>query len=104
MMNKCGPAIFCFAVAMGDAFGGELASQASAETQKLPFGLPAPPKAVGKYRPFKKAGNLVYINQIALEEGRVVKPGIIGKDVSLAEAEEATRLAMSYCGKLWIRS
>lgn len=53
--------------------------------------LPDPPAPVGNYRAYKISGKLIYINQIALDQGRIKHPGIIGKDVSIDEAREATR-------------
>lgn len=53
--------------------------------------LPTAPNPVGNYRPYKISGKLVYINQIALDQGKVKHPGIIGKNVSMEEAKEATR-------------
>lgn len=52
--------------------------------------LPPAPAPVGSYRSFAVAGRLVYINQIALRDGSVPWPGVIGEKVSLEQAREAT--------------
>lgn len=56
--------------------------------------LPNPPAPVGNYSPYKIVGKMVYINQVALKDGKIEHPGVIAKDVSLDEAKEATRQAM----------
>jgi len=58
------------------------------------LGLPKAPKPVGNYRAAVRSGNLVFINQIALKDGKVLYPGVIGKDVSLEQAKEATKQTM----------
>lgn len=55
--------------------------------------LPQAPNPVGNYRPYKISGKLIYINQIALEDGKIKHPGIIGKNVSIEEAKLATQAA-----------
>lgn len=57
-------------------------------------GLPPVPEPVGLYKPFRIAGNLVFINQIALKDGHVLNPGIIDETVSEEEAKASTRLTM----------
>lgn len=52
--------------------------------------LPVVPQPVGNYVLFKRVGNLVYINQVALVDGKILVPGAIGKRVSEQEAKEAT--------------
>ena len=71
------------------------AKKAAADTPKKKIDvaklkLPKPPKPVGSYTPFTRSGNLVFINQIALKDGKVLHPGIIGKEVSVDQAKEAT--------------
>jgi NAD(P)H dehydrogenase (quinone) len=53
--------------------------------------LPIPPKPVGNYSAYKVSGKQIYINQIALKDGKVLSPGIIGDTVTIEEAKEATR-------------
>lgn len=55
--------------------------------------LPQAPNPVGNYRPYKISGKLIYINQIALVDGKVLNPGVIGKSVSMEKAKEATQAA-----------
>jgi NAD(P)H dehydrogenase (quinone) len=49
------------------------------------------PQPIGNYKTFKISGKHVYINQIALKNGKIKNAGTIGKEVSLKEAQEATR-------------
>lgn len=58
----------------------------------LDLRLPAP---AGSYVPFKRVGNLVFINQVASRDGKILHPGTVGAKVSEAQAREATRLAMT---------
>ncbi len=55
--------------------------------------LPPPPKPVGNYRPYSISGNLIFINQIALKDGKIQHPGTIGKRVTIEQAKAATRQA-----------
>ncbi|MCW3464837.1 Atu1372/SO_1960 family protein [Chitinophaga nivalis] len=56
--------------------------------------LPPVPAPAGNYKPFTRAGNLVYINQVALKEGSILHPGIVEKEISVADATAATRQTM----------
>jgi NAD(P)H dehydrogenase (quinone) len=56
--------------------------------------LPEAPRAVGNYQTYAISGNLIFINQIALHEGRIVKSGTVDKELSPEEAKAATRQAM----------
>lgn len=60
----------------------------------LGLNLTAPAPA-GNYVPYKRVDNLIFINQVALNEGVILHPGTIGVTVSEADARKATRLAMS---------
>lgn len=53
--------------------------------------LPQVPEAVGNYKAYSKVGNIVYINQVALKNGSITYPGIIGNTVSELQAIEETR-------------
>jgi len=53
--------------------------------------LPDPPTPVGNYSAYKISGKQIYINQIALKDGKVLFPGVIGETVDLDQAKEATR-------------
>lgn len=52
--------------------------------------LPSAPKAVGNYQTYSISKKWVYINQIALVNGKIVTPGKIGQEVSMDQAKEAT--------------
>ncbi|WP_111595534.1 Atu1372/SO_1960 family protein [Chitinophaga dinghuensis] len=56
--------------------------------------LPSLPKPVGNYQLYKRSGNLVYINQVALKDGKIVNPGKLGVDVNEEQVKESTRLTM----------
>jgi NAD(P)H dehydrogenase (quinone) len=53
--------------------------------------LPEAPKAVGNYQTYRISGKNVYINQIALKDGKVLFPGQIGNSVNIDEAKEASK-------------
>jgi NAD(P)H dehydrogenase (quinone) len=56
--------------------------------------LPPAPNPVGNYTPFSRTGNLVFINQIALKDGKIQHPGKVGADITEQEAKEAARQTM----------
>ncbi|WP_333624212.1 Atu1372/SO_1960 family protein [Sphingobacterium siyangense] len=56
--------------------------------------LPEVPAPAGNYQPFVRSGNLVFINQYALKEGKLINPGKIGVDVTEEQVKEATRITM----------
>lgn len=56
--------------------------------------LPPVPQPVGLYQPFKISGNQVFINQIALNNGIIEYPGIIGDTVSEEQAIISTKYTM----------
>ncbi|WP_166922642.1 NAD(P)H:quinone oxidoreductase [Flavobacterium poyangense] len=56
--------------------------------------LPEAPKPVGNYVPFTISDHKVYINQVALKEGKILNPGKIGATVSDEQAKEATYQTM----------
>ena len=56
--------------------------------------LPKVPKPAGNYQPFVRSGNLVFINQYALKDGKIQHPGILGKNVDEKQVREATRTTM----------
>ncbi len=59
-----------------------------------PIELPPVPQPVGLYQPFKISGNQIFINQIALKNGKIEYPGVIGDKVSDEQAIVSTRDAM----------
>ncbi|MBB1149541.1 NAD(P)H-dependent oxidoreductase [Myroides sp. NP-2] len=56
--------------------------------------LPSLPKAVGNYELFVRSGNLVFINQVALQNGKIVNPGKLGVEVNEAQVKAATEATM----------
>lgn len=56
--------------------------------------LPTLPKAVGNYELFVRSGNLIYINQVALKDGKIFNPGKVGIEVTEEQVKEATRTTM----------
>ena len=62
--------------------------------QKLGITLPSAPQPVGKYVPFKRVDNLVYINQVSLKDGKILYPGKIEKGVTKEQAKQATKQTM----------
>ena len=59
--------------------------------KELNIVLPAAPAPVGNYQPYKISGKLVFINQIALKDGKVEHPGMVEKEITEEQAKEATR-------------
>lgn len=56
--------------------------------------LPQAPAPVGSYVPYKRVGNLIFINQVSLVDGKILTPGVIGEKVTEDQAKQATRQAM----------
>ncbi|WP_410494019.1 Atu1372/SO_1960 family protein [Chryseobacterium sp. G0240] len=56
--------------------------------------LPQVPKPAGNYQPFVRSGNLVFINQVALKEGKIFNAGKLGVDVNEQQVKEATKVTM----------
>lgn len=56
--------------------------------------LPKVPKPAGNYQPFVRSGNLVFINQVALKDGKILNPGKLGIDVNEDQVKEATKATM----------
>lgn len=66
-------------------------SRIEARLKELNIVLPDAPAPVGNYKPFRISGKQVFINQIALKAGKVEHPGILGTEVTEAQAKLATR-------------
>lgn len=67
-----------------------LASQESADSKiGISIALPEAPKPVGNYLPFVRSGNLAFINQVALRDGKIVNPGKFGVDISEQQAKDS---------------
>ncbi|WP_185286025.1 Atu1372/SO_1960 family protein [Chryseobacterium indologenes] len=56
--------------------------------------LPQVPKPAGNYQPFVRSGNLIFINQVALKDGKIVNPGKLGVDVNEQQVKDATEVTM----------
>ncbi len=56
--------------------------------------LPKVPKPAGNYQPFVRSGNLIFINQYALKDGKILNPGKVGKGVTEDQVKEATKVTM----------
>lgn len=56
--------------------------------------LPTLPKPVGNYELFARSGNLIFINQVSLKDGKILYPGKVGIDVTEEQVKEATRQTM----------
>ncbi|MEN4760431.1 Atu1372/SO_1960 family protein [Chryseobacterium sp. C39-AII1] len=56
--------------------------------------LPQVPKPAGNYQPFVRSGNLIFINQYALKDGKILNPGKVGKDVTEDQVKEAAKVTM----------
>ncbi|WP_426478595.1 Atu1372/SO_1960 family protein [Chryseobacterium sp. CBSDS_008] len=56
--------------------------------------LPQVPKPAGNYQPFVRSGNLVFINQVALKDGKIFNPGKLGIEVNEQQVKEATKVTM----------
>lgn len=56
--------------------------------------LPNVPKPAGNYQPFVRSENLVFINQVALKDGKILYPGKLGVSVDENQVKEATKQTM----------
>jgi len=56
--------------------------------------LPQVPKPAGNYQPYVRSGNLVFINQVALKDGKIVNPGKLGTALNEQQVKEATKVTM----------
>ena len=72
-------------------------SKIESELIELGIELPEVPKPVANYIPAKRTGNLIYIaGQIPIQNG-VVQKGKLGKDITLKESKNATKLCTIGC-------
>ncbi|MCI3935845.1 Atu1372/SO_1960 family protein [Chryseobacterium aahli] len=56
--------------------------------------LPSVPKPAGNYQPYVRSGNLIFINQVALKDGKILNPGKLGVSVDENQVKEATKQTM----------
>ena len=62
--------------------------------KELGIELPEAPTPIGSYIPALRTGNLVFLSGILpLRQGKLIKQGKVGKDLSLDEAREEARTA-----------
>jgi enamine deaminase RidA (YjgF/YER057c/UK114 family) len=62
--------------------------------KELGIELPEAPTPLGSYIPVLRTGNLVFLSGILpLRQGKLMKQGKVGKDLSLDEAKEEARTA-----------
>lgn len=68
----------------------------SPEKKLLELGitLPKAPTPLGSYTPIVQTGNLLFLSGILpLVNGKLVRQGYVGKDISLADAQEGAKVA-----------
>jgi NAD(P)H dehydrogenase (quinone) len=56
--------------------------------------LPQVPKPAGNYQPYVRSGNLIFINQVALKDGKIINPGKLGVGINEEQVKEATKVTM----------
>jgi len=56
--------------------------------------LPTVPTPAGNYKPFVRSGNLIFINQVALKDGKIFNGGKLGVEVNEQQVKEATKVTM----------
>lgn len=59
--------------------------------QELGIILPNAPAPVGNYKPYVISGKQVYINQVALQNGKIMHKGMVPQQVNTAQAKAATK-------------
>jgi enamine deaminase RidA (YjgF/YER057c/UK114 family) len=60
---------------------------------QLQITLPEPPKPVASYVGFVREGNLVFVSgQLPFVDGKLVRTGLVGDDVSIEDAAAAARV------------
>ena len=63
--------------------------------QRLGVTLPPAPGPVGSYVPACQAGDLVFVSGVLpFEEGKIVQPGKVGRDLSIDEGKANARIAV----------
>ena len=69
--------------------------QPEQQLKKLGIRLPPTPKPLASYVPFVKTGNLVFIaGQIPTKDGKPAFTGKVGKELTVAQAQEAAVLCV----------
>jgi enamine deaminase RidA (YjgF/YER057c/UK114 family) len=81
-------------------------SEISQRLQSLNLIIPSAPRPQGSYVPAVRTGNLVFVaGQLPMRDGQLVFKGKLGRDLDLAQGQEAARLcfvnalaALAYAG------
>jgi enamine deaminase RidA (YjgF/YER057c/UK114 family) len=62
--------------------------------RELGITLPPPPKPAGTYRPVVVDGDHAYVSgQIPNDDGKILFPGVVGRDLDVPQAKEAAERA-----------
>jgi len=92
-MNNVARIIFaCFMFSCAQTHGSRESLNPAVYSAKID--LPQVPKPVGNYLPFVRTGNLVFINQVAITEGKILNPGKVGVDITEQQAKDSTKLTI----------
>jgi enamine deaminase RidA (YjgF/YER057c/UK114 family) len=68
-------------------------SEIAKRLEALGLKIPAAPKPQGSYVPAVRSGNLVFIaGQLPMRNGELIYAGKVGRDLDVAQAQEAARL------------
>lgn len=71
-----------------------MAELPSERLARLNLVLPPPPRPAGTYAPVVRSGSLAWVSgQIATDQGAVVRPGAVDRDLSVEEAQAIARRA-----------
>ncbi len=71
-----------------------MAAPPTERLRALGVALPSPPRPAGTYAPVVAHGGFAWVSgQIVREEGRVVRPGLVDRDVSVDAARDLARRA-----------
>ncbi len=63
--------------------------------QRLGVTLPPAPRPVGSYVPACQSGDLVFVSGVLpFEDGKILRPGKLGRDLSVAEGKANARIAI----------
>ncbi len=63
--------------------------------QRLGVTLPPAPRPVGSYVPACQSGDLVFVSGVLpFEDGKILQPGKLGRDLSVDEGKENARIAI----------
>ncbi|MCT2563816.1 Atu1372/SO_1960 family protein [Chryseobacterium herbae] len=83
-----------FSKKMTAAVSVEKSEDINAVLKQKNITLPKVPQPAGNYKPYVRSGNLVFINQVALKDGKILNPGKLGVSVNEEQVKEATKATM----------